>query len=298
MGKYLPVIVTAECGSLTRAAQTLGYTQPSLGYIISNLEEELGAKIFFRSQRGMTLTDVGAQMLQTMRKIEAMEEELLGQAQAGQGGLLRLGIFPSVAAQWMPAILAAFREEFPETSIKLEHQRYYLDGEMGVKEHRLDCAFFTGKCPPGLEAFPLYEDRYYLVVSRDSELADLEEVSVEDVAGKYPFIPTNESFDDGSTIRETYQKLSKLSIFDGEPQENQMAVALAEHGLGVTILPGLTLHDLVTSRQVKTIPLKEDFRRNISLLCPKEGERTAATSAFLRLTQQEVARWEQERKIL
>lgn len=77
-----------------------------------------------------------------------------------------------------------------------------------------------------------------------------------------------------------------------------MAVALAEHGMGVTILPGLTLHDLVTSRQVKTIPLKEDFRRNISLLCPKEGERTAATSAFLRLTQQEVARWEQERKIL
>ncbi|MBQ2297142.1 MAG: LysR family transcriptional regulator, partial [Ruminiclostridium sp.] len=109
MGKYLPVIVTAECGSLTRAAQTLGYTQPSLGYIISNLEEELGAKIFFRSQRGMTLTDVGEKMLETMRKIEAMEEELVEQAQAGQGGLLRLGIFPSVAAQWMPAILAAFR---------------------------------------------------------------------------------------------------------------------------------------------------------------------------------------------
>ena len=44
MGKYLPVIVTAECGSLTRAAQTLGYTQPSLGYIISNLEEELAPR--------------------------------------------------------------------------------------------------------------------------------------------------------------------------------------------------------------------------------------------------------------
>ena len=183
MGKYLPVIVTAECGSLTRAAQPLGYTQPSLGYIISNLEEELGAKIFFRSQRGMTLTDVGEKMLETMRKIEAMEEELVEQAQAGQGGLLRLGIFPSVAAQWMPAILAAFREEFPDTSIKLEHQHYYLDGEMGVKDHRLDCAFFTGKCPPGLAAFPLYEDRYYLVVSRDCELAELDQVPVEDVAG-------------------------------------------------------------------------------------------------------------------
>ena len=297
MGKYLPVIVTAECGSLTRAAQTLGYTQPSLGYIISNLEEELGAKIFFRSQRGMTLTDVGEKMLQTMRKIEALEQELQEQALAGQGGLLQVGIFPSVAAQWLPAILTAFREEFPDTSIKLEHQNYYLDGEMGVKEHRLDCAFFTGHCPPGLESVPLYEDRYYLVVPQDSDLASLEAVSVENVEGKYPFIPTSESFDDGSAIRGTYQTLSKLSLFDGEPQENQMAVALVEHGLGVTILPGLNLVDLMGTRKVKAIPLKEDFRRTISLLCPKEGERTAAASAFLRITQREVAQWELEKKV-
>ncbi|MFR5902977.1 MAG: LysR family transcriptional regulator [Neglectibacter timonensis] len=46
MGKYAPVIKTAECGSMTRAAQTMGYTQPSLGYIINNIENELGVKIF------------------------------------------------------------------------------------------------------------------------------------------------------------------------------------------------------------------------------------------------------------
>ena len=40
MGKYAPVIKTAECGSMTRAAQTMGYTQPSLGYIINNIENE------------------------------------------------------------------------------------------------------------------------------------------------------------------------------------------------------------------------------------------------------------------
>ncbi|WP_417327209.1 helix-turn-helix domain-containing protein, partial [Evtepia gabavorous] len=42
MGKYAPVIKTAECGSMTRAAQTMGYTQPSLGYIINNIENKLG----------------------------------------------------------------------------------------------------------------------------------------------------------------------------------------------------------------------------------------------------------------
>ena len=52
MGKYLPVIKTAECGSMTRAAQVLGYTQPSLGYIINNIEDELGVKLFTGTSGG------------------------------------------------------------------------------------------------------------------------------------------------------------------------------------------------------------------------------------------------------
>ena len=294
MGKYLPVIVTAECGSLTRAAQTLGYTQPSLGYIISNLEEELGAKIFFRSQRGMTLTDVGAKMLETMRKVEALEEELQEQAQVGQGGLLRVGIFPSVAAKWLPGILVGLRSEFPETTIKLEHQTYYLDGEMGVKEHRLDCAFFTGKCPPGLDRAVLYEDPYYLIVNAGSELADLEEVSVEDVIGKYPFIPTHESFDSESAIWDVYQSFEKNSVVDFQPQENRMAVAMVEADLGITILPGLDAMDLARLQNVKAIPFREDLTRTISLLCPRDSEKSPLVSAFLRLTQKRVEAWIQE----
>ena len=294
MGKYLPVIVTAECGSLTRAAQTLGYTQPSLGYIISNLEEELGAKIFFRSQRGMTLTDVGAKMLETMRKVEALEEELQEQAQVGQGGLLRVGIFPSVAAKWLPGILVGLRSEFPETTIKLEHQTYYLDGEMGVKEHRLDCAFFTGKCPPGLDRAVLYEDPYYLIVNAGSELADLEEVSMEDVIGKYPFIPTHESFDSESAIWDVYQSFEKSSVVDFQPQENRMAVAMVEADLGITILPGLDAMDLARLQNVKAIPFREDLTRTISLLCPRDSEKSPLVSAFLRLTQKRVEAWIQE----
>ena len=294
MGKYLSVIVTAECGSLTRAAQTLGYTQPSLGYIISNLEEELGAKIFFRSQRGMTLTDVGAKMLETMRKVEALEEELQEQAQVGQGGLLRVGIFPSVAAKWLPGILVGLRSEFPETTIKLEHQTYYLDGEMGVKEHRLDCAFFTGKCPPGLDRAVLYEDPYYLIVNAGSELADLEMVSVEDVIGKYPFIPTHESFDSESAIWDVYQSFEKNSVVDFQPQENRMAVAMVEADLGITILPGLDAMDLARLQNVKAIPFREDLTRTISLLCPRDSEKSPLVSAFLRLTQKRVEAWIQE----
>lgn len=83
MGKYAPVIKTAECGSMTRAAQTMGYTQPSLGYIINNIENELGVKIFYRDQRGVTLTEAGVGLLEIMRQI--------GDAVAGSGPGQQMG---------------------------------------------------------------------------------------------------------------------------------------------------------------------------------------------------------------
>ena len=296
MGRYLPVIKTAECGSLTRAAHVLGYTQPSLGYIINNIEDELGVKLFYRDQRGVTLTEAGAPLLEVMKKIEAMEDHLRQMARAGAGGLLRVGIFPSVASQWLPAILREFYEKHPGALVKLSHQFYYLNGEIGVKDHSLDCAFFTGKCPPGLEAVALYQDPYYLVVSADHPLAGQETVALSSLTGEERFIPTNESFDSESAIWDVYQTFSQSNLVDFEPRENQTCIAMVESGLGVTILPGLSLYDLLPGRRVKAIPLKEDVTRTISLLCPPKEERSAVTSAFLQLVQRQVVAWEEEHR--
>ncbi len=291
MGKYAPVIKAAECGSMTRAAQAMGYTQPSLGYIINNIENELGVKIFYRDQRGVTPTEAGVGLLEIMRQIEAMEKRLQEAARVSKWELLRVGIFSSVASQWMPEILEAFYQSYPEAVVKLENEPYYLTGELGVKEHKLDCSFFAGPCPSGLETLPLYEDPYYLVTSKNSDLAHLKEISVWDVVGRYQFIPTNESTDAGSSIHEIYQLFAKSSRLDFQPQENQMAIALVEKGLGITILPGLTLLDLIPNRAVTVIPLKENLTRTVSLLCPRESERSHLTNVFLRLTQQRVEKW-------
>ena len=88
MGKYAPVLKAAECGGMTRAAQTMGYTQPSLGYIINNIENELGVKIFYRDQRGVTPTEVGVGLLDIMRQIEAMENRLQETARVSKQELL------------------------------------------------------------------------------------------------------------------------------------------------------------------------------------------------------------------
>lgn len=293
MGKYLPVIVTAECGSLTRAAQSLGYTQPSLGYIISNLEEEVGAKLFFRSQRGMKLTEAGKRLVPLMKKIDAMEAALQKEAQLSQVESLRVGAIPCVMGQWLPKVLLDFCQEHPGATVQLQQQNSDLEAEVKVKEHALDCAFFGGACPAGLESIPLYEDPYYLVVGADSPLWEEKEVSIEEAAGKYPFIPTLESTWEESVAGELYKQVNRHERIDVSPQENRVAVAMVESGLGVAILSGLELTDLGAHRRVRAIPLAERPVRTISFLRPKGAECLSLAMDFFRLTQARLAAWEE-----
>ena len=177
--------------------------------------------------------------------------------------------------------------------MKLEHLLYYLDGEQGVKEHRLDGCFFAGQYPAGLDHVVLWEDPYYLLVPRDSDLAERQEIAVDEVEGKYPFIPTTESFDEGSVIWEEYQRLARSSRMDFQPQENRMAVSMVEAGLGVAVLPGLDLMDLAPGREVKAVPLAGGLSRAVGMLLPREAERSNLTEAFLDLVQTVVEDWKQ-----
>ena len=138
---------------------------------------------------------------------------------------------------------------------------------------------------------PLYTEPYYLVVAKDHPLAGRRAVSLQDLDQAGHFLPTNESFDEGNAQRDFFQQLNRNLLLDFQPQENQMAIGLVEKGMGITVLPGLTLLDLIPNRAVKVIPLKEDLARTVSLLCPKEAERSHLTNVFLRLTRQQVAQW-------
>ena len=121
MFKYLPIIKTAQCGSLNKAAKELGYTQPSLWYIINNMESEFGIKIFSRTKRGVSLTNVGKELLDIMAKIQSLEEQLYKTAQIRQENRLPVGATLSVASQWMPDIMLKLSERYPNTTVKLEY---------------------------------------------------------------------------------------------------------------------------------------------------------------------------------
>lgn len=113
IGKYEPILRIAELGSLTRAAESLGYSQSSLSHLTANLEKELGVKLFRRERQGVTLTPAGTELLGIMEEIEAKENKLRVAAAAQQSSTLRIGTLPASLPPGCPRCWSSFTPNFP-----------------------------------------------------------------------------------------------------------------------------------------------------------------------------------------
>ena len=284
VGKYLPVIKAAHCGSINKAAAELGYTQPSLWHIIKNIEEDLDVKLFFRNRKGVVLTETGSKLIEFMEEIEALEAELVKTASIYAENHIRVGVFSDVANLWMPDIVTdLYQNCSPVPRIKMVYPTNIMAGIRKMESHTLDCCFTTLSDYPKLDSYLLYRDEYWLVVNSTDSLANAESVSIWELLrnGDHTFIPTNESFDPNSPIYAFFKKVSNPFLLYGEPIDNRLALSLVEENLGVAILPGLFLDGLDSGVAVVRIPIKERIARNISLMCQDKDTRSPMASLFL-----------------
>lgn len=112
----------AARGSLTAAAQSLGYTQPTVSRQLSALEDELGARLFDRLPRGVRLTEEGRALLgHTGAVLDRLDDAraALDDLRTLEAGRLRIGAFDSADATLVPRALAAFRTAHPRVSLSL-----------------------------------------------------------------------------------------------------------------------------------------------------------------------------------
>ena len=120
--KFKAFIECINKGSVTAAAEELGYTPSAVSQLISSLEKELGLKLLNRTQRGVSLTSEGSELLPAVRSWLAAEDEVYQLAAELKGistGTLTIASYPSAAITWLPRIIRRFKNDYPGIDINI-----------------------------------------------------------------------------------------------------------------------------------------------------------------------------------
>lgn len=135
----------ARLGGFRKASDRLHLSQPAVSTRISNLEDELQAKLFERGPGGLVLTKKGQQLLGYAEQMLFVEEEIKQRVAnpAETEGLFRLGASETVAQAWLPSFIEALSSQFPRVNVDLTVD-ISLNLRDAILERRLDLAFLMG----------------------------------------------------------------------------------------------------------------------------------------------------------
>lgn len=142
-------VAVAELGHLTRAAERLHVSQPTLSGQIKALESRLDLKLFERAPSGMVLTPAGKQLLPRALEALAAADELRHAAARISGqvaGALRVGTVSDPESVRLGRVLAGAMREHPRLELVVSHQ---VSGQAleGVRDGHLDASYYFGDRP-------------------------------------------------------------------------------------------------------------------------------------------------------
>ena len=104
VSQYEALLKALETGTLSQAAEELGYSQSGLTRALNALEEQFGFRILRRDRSGVQLTAEGQLVLPQIRTVlydQYRLEECVNEINGLRAGLIRIGTFNSVSAQWL-----------------------------------------------------------------------------------------------------------------------------------------------------------------------------------------------------
>jgi DNA-binding transcriptional LysR family regulator len=175
--------------NFTKAAQKLRVAQPALSRQIHDLEDELGVKLFDRTQRAVRLTEAGAAFLTEAKAVLERAEEavkLVRGVARGERGEIHVGYAPSLTVELLPAALHSFHNLAPGIHVKL-HDFSSEEMVRGVRERKLHLSLMAQpetETLHGLKYEPLQSYPICVGVPPNHRLARAKEVKLEQITNE------------------------------------------------------------------------------------------------------------------
>jgi DNA-binding transcriptional LysR family regulator len=277
----------ARTGSFGRAARELGYTQSAVSQQIAQLERIVGQRLFDRpgGPRRVETTEAGLLLLGHADAIVArLDAARADMAALGEGaaGTLRVGIYQSVGARLLPALVRRFRAQWPRVGVRVREESAAADLLRLLEHGELDLTFADLPLREGpFEWAELLQDPYVLLVSARSELALLDSApSLRDVA-RLPLIGRRTTDEPERFLAGRVPELNVIFRTD----DNGTLAALVAEDLGVSIEPRLVVDP--RNRDVKMLPFGSRIPpRTLVLAWHRDRYRSQAAQAFVELARE------------
>jgi DNA-binding transcriptional LysR family regulator len=294
---YLHTLVSVvEHGSLSAAARAKRISQPAVTKQIQRMESELGLTLLVRGpKRQVELTPAGERVVafarETLAGYEALEQELGVLKEVGQGTLV-LAASTIPGEYILPALLAAFREEYPRIRVEMTISDT-ADVAKRLLEDTADVGMVGSKPRrPGLRLERLVEDEVVLVVPPGHALAQQESARVEDLQGQRLILR-----EEGSGTRRSVEEAlaaSGMALRDEDVAlilgSSQAVLQAVEQGLGIGFVSGRAVAAARADERVACVALEGvDLARDLYLAYVPERAGDPLVGRFLKFARERSA---------
>ena len=242
------LVALADTQHFGRAAQRCYITQSTLSAGIRDLESVLGTAVAERSNRRVLITRAGLQIAERARSILQEADEVMELARADLSpmtGEMRLGVIPTIGPFFLPRVLSALREKFPELTIYLrEEQTAALLARL--EDGELDAALIA--LPYDSEELALEiitDDEFLFACNRNHALAGVDEVPIEALVGEQLMLLEEGHCLRGHTL-DVCGKGDKRTRSQFEASSLHTLVQMVAAGIGVTLIPQIAVDAHIT----------------------------------------------------
>lgn len=133
-------VAAATVGSLSKTAASLGLAQSAMSRQLSTLEKTLGVRLFFRTGRGVALTEAGQELLPRAQALLTQSEQFVDEARGSMStpkGTVSVGLPPALSSTLAGRLFDLVRERYPAVRLRL-HEGYSGEVETWLVDGRID----------------------------------------------------------------------------------------------------------------------------------------------------------------
>lgn len=283
--KVRALLTAADLGSISRAAEALGYTQSGVTHIIRALEDEAGFPLLLRGNRGVKLTADGERLAPLLRELihatDRLEQEM-ALTRGVESGLVRIGTYSSISLHWMPSILEAFQARYPNIEVELLEGNA-LEIEDWLSSGRIDIAYTSLRPNYTFDTIKILDDPMYAVLPKNHPRAHDRSFPITAFKGE-PFLVYVSDTKPEADLAQAMEMAGVSATAKFSSNFDMTILAMVEHNLGITIMPRLILQGSIAD--VAAIPIEPRISRSLGIAVRSMAEASPAMQRFISCTRE------------